>query len=265
MEFIPYYNYIYFLQGMVVMWLTAMIPEARPCRHSSENCKSATTPQIIILLSCFALISIGGGGISCSLAFGADQLSQKNKTKNQRVLESFISWYIASQTIAVVFSLTGIVYIQDHFGWKLGFGVPAALMLFSTLSFFLISPRYVKHKPHTSLITGFAQVLFVACKNSKLSFPPKDSTANGVYHHGKDSTLMAPTDKLRFLNKACIIQDREQDIASDGSASNKWSLCTIEQVEELKAIIKVIPIWSTGIMVAVSTSQTSLWLLQAKP
>ncbi|ESW22633.1 hypothetical protein PHAVU_005G169300 [Phaseolus vulgaris] len=250
--------------GMVVMWLTAMIPEARPCRHSSENCKSATTPQIIILLSCFALISIGGGGISCSLAFGADQLSQKNKTKNQRVLESFISWYIASQTIAVVFSLTGIVYIQDHFGWKLGFGVPAALMLFSTLSFFLISPRYVKHKPHTSLITGFAQVLFVACKNSKLSFPPKDSTANGVYHHGKDSTLMAPTDKLRFLNKACIIQDREQDIASDGSASNKWSLCTIEQVEELKAIIKVIPIWSTGIMVAVSTSQTSLWLLQAK-
>ena len=68
----------------------------------------------------------------------------------------------------------------------------------------------------------------------------------------------------RFLNKACIIKDREQDIASDGSASDKWSLCTIEQVEELKAIIKVIPLWSTGIMVSVSTSQTSLWLLQAK-
>lgn len=252
-------------QGMVVMWLTAMIPEARPCSHSAENCKSATTPQMLILLSCFALISIGGGGISCSLAFGADQLSQKkNKPNNQRVLESFISWYIASQTIAVVFSLTGVVYIQDHFGWKLGFGVPAALMLVSTFSFFLISPRYVKQKPHSSLITGFVQVLFVAYKNRKLQFPPKDSTGSGVYHHDKGSTLLAPTDKLRFLNKACIIKDREHDIASDGSASNKWSLCTIEQVEELKAIIKVVPIWSTGIMVAVSTSQTSLWLLQAK-
>lgn len=245
--------------GMAVMWLTTMVPEARPCSHCEE---SATTPQMAILLSCFALISIGGGGISCSLAFGADQLNQKSKPNNPRVLESFISWYIASQAIAVVFSLTGIVYIQDHFGWKLGFGVPAALMFLSTLMFFLISSRYVKQKPHSSLLTGFVQVLFVAYKNRNLSFPPKDSTC--MYHHKKDSPLVAPTDKLRFLNKACIIKDREQDIASDGSASDKWSLCTIEQVEELKAIIKVIPLWSTGIMVSVSTSQTSLWLLQAK-
>ncbi|XP_020228336.1 protein NRT1/ PTR FAMILY 1.2 [Cajanus cajan] len=252
--------------GMVVLWLTAMSPKARPppCSHSAENCESATSAQMAILLSCFALISIGGSGISCSLAFGADQLNRNSKpnTKSQRVLESFISCYIASQAIAVVFSLTGIVYIQDHFGWKLGFGVPAALMFLSTFLFFLISPRYVKHKPRSSLLTGFAQVIFVAYKNRNLSFPPQDSS--DMYHHKKDSTLVAPTDKLRFLNKACIIKDREEDIASDGSASNKWSLCTIEQVEELKAIIKVIPIWSTGIMVAVSTSQTSLWLLQAK-
>ncbi|TKY48179.1 NRT1/ PTR FAMILY 1.2 [Spatholobus suberectus] len=249
---------------MAVMWLTAMTPETRPppCSNPAETCQSATTAQLTILLSCFALISIGGGGISCSLAFGADQLNQKTKPNNQRVLESFISWYIASQAIAVVFSLTGIVYIQDHFGWKVGFGVPAALMLVSTFLFFLISPRYVKQKPHSSLLTGFVQVLFVAYKNRKLSFPPKDST--GMYHHKDDSTLVAPTDKLRFLNKACIIKDREQEIASDGSASNKWSLCTIEQVEELKAIIKVIPLWSTSIMVSVSTSQTSFWLLQAQ-
>ncbi|KAG2371103.1 Protein NRT1/ PTR FAMILY 1.2 [Vigna angularis] len=222
------------------MWLTAMIPEARSCMHSTENCKSATTLQMAILLSCFALISIGNGGISCSLAFGADQLIQKSKPNNQRVLESFI----------------------NHFGWKLGFGVPAALMLFSTFSFFLISPRYVKQKPNSSLITGFSQVIFVAYKNRNLSFPPKNSTTNGVYHHDKDSTLIAPTDKLRFLNKACIIRDRERDIASDGSASKKWSLCTIEQVEELKAIIKVtsnfqIPAGSFGVFMMLAVCMTA--------
>jgi len=37
----------------------------------------------------------------------------------------------------------------------------------------------------------------------------------------------------------------KQDIASDGLAINHWSLCTVDQVEELKAIIKVIPLWST--------------------
>ena len=183
---------------MALLWLTAMIPQARPpaCSHSTENCQSATTAQLAILLSCFALISIGGGGISCSLAFGADQLNKKTNPNNPRVLESFISWYIASQAVSVVFALTGIIYIQDHFGWKVGFGVPAALMLLSTVLFFLISRRYVKHKPHGSLLTGFAQVIVVAYKNRKLSFPPKGST--GMYHHKKDSTLVAPTDKLRL-------------------------------------------------------------------
>jgi len=67
----------------------------------------------------------------------------------------------------------------------------------------------------------------------------------------------------RFLNKACIIQDPEKDIACDGSATDPWSLCTIEQVEELKAIMKVIPLWSTGIMVSVNIGG-SFGILQAK-
>ena len=68
---------------------------------------------------------------------------------------------------------------------------------------------------------------------------------------------------FRFLNKACLIKDPEKDIASDGSASNPWSLCTIDQVEELKAIIKVIPLWSTGIMMSLNIGG-SFGLLQAK-
>ncbi|KAI4329233.1 hypothetical protein L6164_021520 [Bauhinia variegata] len=250
--------------GMALMLLTAMISQARPppCSHSIKSCKSATGGQLAILLLSFALVSIGGGGISCSLAFGADQLYKKVNPKKQRVLESFISWYIASQAMAVIIALTGIIYMQDQFGWKVGFGVPAALMLLSTILFYLASSIYVKEKPHSSLFTGFAQVIVAAYKNRKLPLPPRDSA--GKYHHMKDSDLVVPTDKLRFLNKACIIRDPEQDITADGSASNPWSVCTIQQVEELKAIIKVIPLWSSGIMVAVSASQTSFHLLQAK-
>lgn len=42
-----------------------------------------------------------------------------------------------------------------------------------------------------------------------------------------------------------------------------WNLCTVKQVEELKALIKVLPIWSTGIMIAVTISQHSFPVLQA--
>ncbi|GAU10975.1 hypothetical protein TSUD_112690 [Trifolium subterraneum] len=63
--------------GMTLLWLTAMIPAARPppCSHPTQGCKSATNGQMAMLLSAFGLMSIGNGGLSCSLAFGADQLS----------------------------------------------------------------------------------------------------------------------------------------------------------------------------------------------
>lgn len=35
----------------------------------------------------------------------------------------------ASAALAVLIAFTGIVYIQDHLGWKFGFTVPAILML----------------------------------------------------------------------------------------------------------------------------------------
>ncbi|XP_019456218.1 PREDICTED: protein NRT1/ PTR FAMILY 1.2-like isoform X1 [Lupinus angustifolius] len=249
--------------GMTLLWLTAMIPKARPppCNPATERCKSATNGQMAMLLSSLALQSIGNGGLSCSLAFGADQVNKKENPKNHRALEIFFSWYYASSAISVIIAFTGIVYIQDHLGWKLGFGVPAALMLLSTFFFFLASPLYVKNKTQGSLITGFARVIVVSYKNRKVLLPPMNSAE--MYHHKKDSDLVVPTDKLRFLNKACVIQDPENDVASDGSATNPWNLCTIDQVEELKAIIKVIPLWSSSIMMSLNIGG-SFGLLQAK-
>ncbi|XP_020225587.1 protein NRT1/ PTR FAMILY 1.1 [Cajanus cajan] len=255
-------SFITFL-GMALLWLTAMIPQARPppCNSETERCESATAGQMAMLISSLALMSIGNGGLSCSLAFGADQVNRKDNPNNQRTLEIFFSWYYASSAISVIIAFTGIVYIQDHLGWKLGFGVPAALMFFSTFFFLLASPLYVKNKTHSSLLTGFARVIVVAYKNRKLTLPHKIS--DGMYHHNKDSDLVVPNDKLRFLNKACFIKDPEKEIASDGSASNPWSLCTVDQVEELKAIVKVIPLWSTGIMMFLNIGG-SFGLLQAK-
>ncbi|KAK6264100.1 Proton-dependent oligopeptide transporter family - like 10 [Theobroma cacao] len=252
------------LLGMILLWLTAMIPQSKPfpCDLLTQSCRSPTAAQMTLLTSSFVLISVGAGGVRpCSLAFGADQLDRRDNPKNDRVLESFFGWYYASAAISVLIALTGIVYIQDHLGWKVGFGVPAILMLLSAIVFFLASPLYLKQKASKSLFTGFVQVVVVAYKNRNLTFPLPNSS--GCYHHKRDSKIVAPTDKLRFLNKACIIRNPEQDIAADGSASNSWSLCTVEQVEELKALIKVLPVWSTGIIMSINLSQTSFPVLQA--
>ncbi|CAN6988937.1 unnamed protein product [Brassica oleracea var. botrytis] len=253
---------------MMVLWLTAMLPQVKPspCVVSTvTKCSStaATSSQLALLYFAFALRSIGSRGIRpCSLAFGADQLDNKENPKYESVLESFFGWYYASSSVAVLIAFTVIVYIQDHLRWRIGFGVPAILMLPAGILFVLASPLYVKRNATESLFTGLAQVAVSAYVNRKLMLPGQNDSY-GCYYHLNDSELKAPSDKLRFLNKACVTSNQEEDIGGDGLALNPWRLCTTDQVEELKALVKVIPVWSTGIMMSINVSQNSFQLLQA--
>lgn len=247
--------------GMALLWLTTMIPQAQPppCYQPSSICISPTTLQLILLCSSFSLMSIGAGGIrSSSLAFVADQLKQPDCRKNPRALEIYFSWYYVSTTFSIVVAITCIVYIQDNIGWGIGFGVPVVLMFLSAVFFFLASPFYVKLKAKSSLLTGMFQVILASYKNRHLEL-----SSDAEYHFKKGSVLVVPTEKLRFLNRACVIRDPNEDLTSDGRASDPWSLSTVGQVEELKALIKVMPLWSTGIMISASLSQNSFPVLQA--
>ncbi|XP_057957148.1 protein NRT1/ PTR FAMILY 1.2-like isoform X2 [Malania oleifera] len=254
------------LLGMFLLWLTTMIPQVRPppCNHYSSNCDSATLSQLILLCSSLALMSIGAGGIrSSSMVFGADQLVARGNMKNTGNLESFFNWYYAAASLSVVIAMTCIVYLQENMGWKVGFGVPVVLMFLSAVSFFLASHFYVKLKATTSFVTGFFQVMLASYKNRDLSLPSQ--CMDVMYYHKKGSALLVPSGKLRFLNKACVVRNAEVDLMTDGRASDPWSLCTVDQVEELKALIRVIPLWSTGIMMSVCMSQDSFRTLLTKP
>lgn len=252
------------LLGMILLWLTTVIPHAKPppCNPLANNCESPTAGQLSLLVFAFLLMSLGAGGVRpCSQAFGADQVDQRDNPKNKRVLETFFSWYYACACLSVVIALTVIVYIQDKSGWRIGFGIPVILMFLSGLSFFLAAPFYVMNKVKKSLLTGLVKVAVAAFRNRKMTLPPQGSSVQ--YYHMKDSATTVPTDRLRWLNKACIIQD-PQDIGPDGLARNTWKLCTVEEVGELKSLIRVLPIWSTGIIMSIHTNQGSFGLLQAK-
>ncbi|KAK5814144.1 hypothetical protein PVK06_029596 [Gossypium arboreum] len=76
-----------------------------------------------------------------------------------------------------------------------------------------------------------------------------------VYHIRERSMLPVLSEKLRFLNKACMIKNPQEDLTSNGTASNPWSLCTIDQVEDLKALIGVMPLCFAGIMLSITVNQ----------
>lgn len=173
-----------------------MIPGAKP-DPCDQSCKTPTASQLAILVFSFALMSIGAGGIRpCSLAFGADQVDREDNPKNARVMQTFFNWYYSSVAVSIMVSITVIVYIQDKKGWKVGFGIPAILMLLSAISFILGYPFYKMVKPYKSLFTEFAQVMVASYKNKGLDFPPK--SVDGWYHHSQGSKIVAPTDKMRY-------------------------------------------------------------------
>ncbi|XP_047339642.1 protein NRT1/ PTR FAMILY 1.2-like [Impatiens glandulifera] len=255
--------------GLIMLWFTALFKEARPppCNKNinSNNCMMPDAAQLSLLFSSFALISIGAGCIRpCSMAFGADQFNKQENPKNERVLQSFFNWYYASVGISILFSVTVIVYIQTKFGWAIGFGVTVGLSILSTIVFLLGSSLYVKVKANKNMIKGFVRVIHGAMNNKDIPFPPKESSNMEIwYHHKKDSLFSTPTQKLRFLNKACLIRYPEKEYLNSDGTPNNSSLCTVQEVEELKALIKVLPIWSTGIMMAVSMNLYSFLVLQA--
>ncbi|KAG2389750.1 Protein NRT1/ PTR FAMILY 1.2 [Vigna angularis] len=248
------------LLGLIILWLTAMIPELKPsCESIMLHCSSATTAQLAVLFLSLGLISIGAGCVRpCSIAFGADQLKIKEGSNNERLLDSYFNWYYTSIALSTIIALSVIVYIQENLGWKIGFGLPALLMFISAVSFILGSPIYAKVKPGHSLLTSFVQVAVVSVKNRKLSLPYGNFDQ---YYQDRDSELAVPTDSLRCLNKACMIKTPETLSNPDGSVSDPWSQCTVGQVESLKSVLRVLPMWSTGILMMVS--QSSFSTLQA--
>ncbi|CAL1373463.1 unnamed protein product [Linum trigynum] len=266
---------IFSLMGLVTIWLTAMIPQARPgpctavdgAAHSSTTCeKTATTPQLILLYSSFILMSIGSGGVrSSAMAFGADQLTPltSKNNNNNKILESFFSWWYMLVSVSVILALTCIVCIQETMGWKVGFGVPVVLMSFAAVSFFLASPFYVTSSPaDSSLFTGLAQVLVASFTKRSVSFPDDDDDVDG-FHHPVGTTRLLPSENVKFLNRACRIQNPDQDLTAEGAASNPWRLCTVDQVEDLKSLLRIVPIWSTGMIMAIDISQGSFQTIMA--
>ncbi|KAL3528312.1 hypothetical protein ACH5RR_007634 [Cinchona calisaya] len=236
--------------GMIVLTLTAAIPELHPppCGSDNSKCISPTAGQYTFLIIGFGLLVIGASGIRpCNLAFGADQFNP-NTESGRRGTNSFFNWYYFTYTFAVMVSLTIIVYVQSNLSWAIGLAIPAFLMFLSCTSFFVGTKMYVMIPPQGSPLTNVVQVMVSAIKKRKLALPdqPGESLFDYISPNSINSKLPY-TNQFGCLNKAAIITPDDR-VNADGSAYNPWTLCSIQQVEEVKCVIRVVPIWIAGII-----------------
>lgn len=249
---------------MLGITLTATISKLHPPHCGTKEtglCTGPTTWQMVFLTTALGLLVIGAGGIRpCNLAFGADQFNPKTES-GKRGISSFFNWYYFTSTIAMMISLTIIVYVQSDVSWALGLAIPAVLMLIACILFFMGSRIYVKLKPEGSPLNSVAQVIVAAARKRRLKLPEQPSLS--LYNHFPTNSISSKlpyTNQFRFLNKAAIITLQDQ-INSDGSAANPWRLCSVHQVEQVKCLIRLIPIWSTAILYYVALIQQQTYVV----
>ncbi|OIT04901.1 PREDICTED: protein NRT1/ PTR FAMILY 2.11-like [Nicotiana attenuata] len=244
--------------GLFVISLTAVFKNLHPPHCESKdisNCIGPTGWQMAFLLSGFGLLIIGAAGIRpCNLAFGADQFNP-NTESGKRGINSFFNWYFFTLTFAQMVSVTLVVYVQSDVSWSIGLAIPAIFMLISCFLFFGGTKIYVKVKPEGSPLTSVVQVLVVSIKKRRLKLPEQPLKSLFSYTPPKSiNSKLSYTDQFRFLDKAAIVTQEDQ-IKSDGSAANQWNLCSLQQVEEAKCVVRVIPIWAAAIVYHVGIIQ----------
>ncbi|KAK0592810.1 hypothetical protein LWI29_025907 [Acer saccharum] len=213
------------------------------------NCEPAKTWQMVYLYTVLYITGFGAAGIRpCVSSFGADQFDERSKDYKTH-LDRFFNFFYLSVTTGAIVAFTLVVYIQIKHGWGSAFGSLAIAMGISNLLFFIGTPLYRHRLPGGSPLTRVAKVLVAAFRKRNVSF--SSSEYIGLYEvPGKRSAIkgsgkIAHTDDFRYLDKAAL------QLKEDGANPSPWRLCTVTQVEEVKILIKLIPIPACTIMLNV--------------
>ncbi|KAF8395015.1 hypothetical protein HHK36_018954 [Tetracentron sinense] len=247
--------------GMIMFTLTATIHSLRPppCTNGLSTCEAPSKFQFAVLYIIIALAAIGSGGTRFTVAtLGADQF---DKPKDQAI---FFNWYFFILYVSSIISSTAIVYVQDNVGWGLGFGLGIGANAIGLAMFLLGIRHYRRVKPQGSPFMSLAQVVVATIRKRKVFVSP----GGEVYYYERNGVTKlpcpTPTSSFRFLNRAALKTQGDTEIGSNGSIARPWRLCTVEQVEDLKTLIRIFPLWSASIFLSTPIGiQASLTILQA--
>ncbi|KAK7822581.1 protein nrt1/ ptr family 6.3 [Quercus suber] len=160
------------------------------------------------------------------------------------------SWFFFFISIGSLCAVTILVYIQDNLGREWGYGICVCGIVLGLVVFLSGTRRYRFKKLVGSPLTQIVAVFVAACRKRHLELPSDSSLLfndEDIIDEGqrKKKQRLPHTKQLRFLDKAEI---KDPKMAGGITAVNKWNLSTLTDVEEVKLIIRMLPIWATTIM-----------------
>ncbi|CAA7043887.1 unnamed protein product [Microthlaspi erraticum] len=246
--------------GVLLLTVATTIPSMRPplCddyRRQHHQCVEANGHQLALLYVALYTIALGGGGIKSNVSgFGSDQFDTSDPKEEKQMIFFFNRFYF-SISIGSLFAVIALVYVQDNVGRGWGYGISAATMVVAAVVLLCGTKLYRYKKPKGSPFTVIWRVCFLSWKKRKESYPPHPSLLNGF-----DNTTVPHTERLKCLDKAAIVVN--EDKSSRGSKEDPWIVSTVTQVEEVKLVVKLIPIWATNILFWTIYSQMTTFTVE---
>ncbi|KAK8309351.1 hypothetical protein E1A91_D02G121600v1 [Gossypium mustelinum] len=201
--------------------------------------------QVILFFSSLYLVAFAQGGHKpCVQAFGADQFDTQDP-EECKAKSSFFNWWYFGMCAGTLTTLSILNYIQDNLSWVLGFAIPGIVMAVGLVVFLLgtMTYRYSVKGDEESPIVTVGRVFILAVRNRKTSY-----SAIAAEEEARGILATESSKQFKFLNKALL--------APDGS-KEQGEVCSIREVEEAKAVIRLAPIWATSLIYAIAFAQSS--------
>ncbi|CAM0956244.1 unnamed protein product [Alopecurus aequalis] len=239
--------------GVMVLTISTVAPSLRPAAcgdvtGQSADCVPANGTQLGVLYLGLYMTALGTGGLKSSVSgFGSDQFDESDDGERKKMMR-FFNWFYFFVSIGALLAVTVLVYVQDNVGRRYGYGICAVGILVGLGVFLSGTRKYRFKKLVGSPLTQVAAVTAAAWSKRSLPLPSDPSMLYDVDDAaaaGKDlkGKMKLPHSKeCRFLDHAAVI-DRESSVAT-----SKWMLCTRTDVEEVKQVVRMLPIWATTIM-----------------
>ncbi|CAJ1939934.1 unnamed protein product [Sphenostylis stenocarpa] len=231
-------------EGLILLTVQARVPSLMPTAcEAGTPCHEVGGGKAAMLFAGLYLVALGVGGIKGSLpSHGAEQFDESTPS-GRRQRSTFFNYFVFCLSCGGLLACTFVVWVADNKGWEWGFGIPTISIFVSIPVFLAGSATYRSKIPCGSPLSTIFKVLLLINKG----FVLVAASVNGNENKEKE----APTETLKFLNRAVEKNPKYSSLE-----------CTVEQVEDVKIVLKGLPMFACTIMLNCCLAQLNTFSVE---
>ncbi|XP_054781940.1 protein NRT1/ PTR FAMILY 7.3-like [Prosopis cineraria] len=221
--------------GLLSLTSSRFLLKPSGCGDEHFTCGSHLPYQKALFYTSIYLIALGYGGYQPNIAtFGADQFDEADPEEGHSK-KAFFSYFYFALNIGSLFSDTVLGYFESEAMWTLGFWTSTGSASLALILFLCGTTRYRYFKPGGNPIPRFCQVIVAATRKWKVKGISGDDNLFEVEEYSNRGRKIVHTEGLRYVDLVILII----------------------QVEEVKCILRLIPIWLCTMLYSVVYTQMS--------